>query len=101
MSKRKAPADRQQEILDAALQCAERTGALAMTREQVAARAGVSPGLVSHYWATMAQLKRDVFRAAVKRGAPLKVIAEGLAARNSACCKAPEELRKRALGSLL
>lgn len=98
----KPKADRQADILNAAIECAKHrdTGVQWIKREDVALRAGVSPGLVSHHFSTMLQLKRAVYRAAVKRE-ELRLIAQGIAERNAACLQAPEDLRRRALAALV
>nr|WP_297388215.1 helix-turn-helix domain-containing protein [uncultured Roseateles sp.] len=99
MSNRLPPKDRKAAILDAALLVAADKGYARMTRDDVAGAAGVSPALVSTYFTTMAQLRRDVMRAAVKREV-LPVLAQGLVARDSQALKASDDLRARALGSV-
>lgn len=79
---------------------AEKNGYTRVTRDEVAAHAQCSPALVSHYLGTMPDLRRDVMRAAVKRGI-LPVIAQGLAAKDRHALKASEELKKAALATLV
>lgn len=102
MSKHKPQAERQADIINAAIDCAlhEGTGVRRIKREDVAARAGVSPALVNVHFSTMDQLRRATYRAAVKREV-LPLIAQGIAERHPACVNAPESLRARALKSLI
>ena len=66
----------------------------------VAQRAGVTNGLVSHYFGTIKQLHRAVVRHAIHREI-LPIVAQALASGDSDARKAPDELKQRALGSLL
>lgn len=95
MKQRKEPEIRREQILAAALLVAERTNFSTMTREEIARAAGVAPTLVTHYFGTMTQLRRDVMRAAV-RGGRLAVIAQGLMARDPHAMKAPDEVKAAA-----
>ena len=99
MSKRMKPADRKASILDAALHVAEHMGYNKFRLVDVAARAECSTGLVMSYWPTMAQVRRDVMRAAVKHER-LGIIAVGIALGDPRCGKLPHDLRARALGTL-
>lgn len=96
---RKAPVERKAEILQAALHCAAAHGFASFTRDQVAERANVCPASVNRYFNTMANLRRDVMRAAV-RDRVLPVIAQGLVLRDRHALKAPADLRAQALGSV-
>ena len=99
MSKHKSPEDRRTEILDAALELAERKGLGVFTRLELATQAGVANGLLNKYFGTMAQLHRAVMRAAVQRE-NLPVLAQGLARRDPQALKASDELRNRAIDAL-
>ena len=79
-------------LLDIALQQAQRHGWRALTRDQVAAAAGVSTGLVSARLGTMDALRRSVMRAAVQRRI-VRVVAEGLAAGDKHARRADDALR--------
>lgn len=96
---RKVPADRRDEILDAALAIAQGNPHLEITRESIAERAGVSVGLITHYFGTMPNLKRDVMRAAIRKEV-LPLIARGVAMGDQHALKAPPELIQRAIASL-
>ena len=98
-SKREDPDKRRNDILDSALKLAEENHYNDITRDAIADHAGVSVGLVTHYFGTMPKLKRDVMRAAV-RIESLPVIAQGLAARDPHALKASSDLKQRALVSL-
>lgn len=67
-TKRMKPDDRRDEILSAALRVAMKHGYKAFTRAQVANEAGCAESLVSKYFGTMVQFRRDVMRAAVRQG---------------------------------
>jgi len=99
MTAKLKPADRKKQILDGALNVASLVGYQNVTRDAVATAAGVSTGLINLHFSTMAQLKRDIMRAAVKREV-LSVIAQGLAAHDAHARKASEDLKRRALASL-
>lgn len=97
--KRMKPADRKASILEAALYVAEEMGYTKFRLVDVAARAECSTGLVMSYWPTMARVRRDVMRAAVKREL-LHIIAVGIALGEPSCGKLSHDLRARALGTL-
>lgn len=93
--KRKDPQTRKAEILEAAVRVAERTNYGYMTRDQIAAEAGVSGPMIQHYFGTMCQLRRDVMRAAVRRDI-VKIIAQGLIADDKTARKARDEIKQEA-----
>ena len=95
-----SPAKRKQQILDAAVDRARDHGYMSITRSEVATAAGVSTGLVNKYYSTFPQLKRAVMRAAIQREI-LEIIAQGLTAKDPQAFKAPDELKKRAVDSIL
>lgn len=99
MTTKLKPKDRKAQILDVAVEQAEKRGYQNIERQHVADAAGISPGLVSKYFGTMPDLKRSVMRAAVKNEC-LPVIAQGLALKDKQATKAPEALQLRALASL-
>ncbi len=53
-------------------------------------------GLVSKYFGTMKQLKREIIRAAIKQEIP-EIIAQGLANGDKRAAKAPQQLKERAI----
>ena len=89
-----------QVILRAALTTARRHGLYNMTRSQIAATAGVSPALVSHYFADMMGLRTAVVKAAIERVNFLDVLAEALARRDYHAMRAPAEVKRAALNTL-
>ena len=95
MTERLSPKHRTSELLDAALALAGRTGWRGLTRDAIAAAAGVSPGLVSARLGTMDALRRSVMRAAVKRRVA-RVVAEGLMAGDRYAQQADDALRTEA-----
>ena len=89
------PKGRTNELLDVALQIAERTGWRNLTHASAAAAAGVSNGLVVARLGTKTELLRDVMRRAVNRGV-VPVVAEGLAVGDKHAKRAGEALREAA-----
>lgn len=94
-----AARERTAQILAAALKLSVKSGYTNVTREAIAEAAKVAPGLVSHHMGTMPVLRRDIMREAVRTEC-LRVIAQGLAARDPHAYKASPELQARALASL-
>jgi len=84
---------RKEDILAAALPLAERHGYTNITRDQIAAAAKVSGPTLHYHFGTIAQLRRDLMRYAV-REVCLRVIAQGLMIRDPQAMKAGAELRR-------
>lgn len=99
MAQRLTPTARKAEILDAALVVAARSGYDRMTRDDIAAQAKTSSGLVSHHLGTMPQLRRAVMRAAVSRELAA-IVARGLALKDPQALKAPDALKRQAAALL-
>ena len=93
--KRQKPDVRKDQILIAAVELAKEVGYNKMTRDAIAIKAGVSMGLVTHYFETMNQLRRDVMRYARKHEIPA-IIAQGLVNNDQHARKAPPELKNKA-----
>lgn len=93
-------ADRRALILDNALALATTGHYLCVTRDEIAAAGGHSSALVQHRFGSMIKLRRAVMRAAIKRKC-LPVIAQGVMAKDRHALKAPSELRKLALQTLI
>lgn len=91
--------DRREAIMTAALTVATKVGYMTMTRDQIAAEADCSPGLVSAYLGTMPAMRRAVMRAAVARRV-LAVVAQGLAMRDKHAMAASEGVRAAAVRGL-
>lgn len=91
--------DRDNRILNAALELAETEGYQWITREAVAAKAGVSPGTINNVFSTMRGLKRAVLSAAVDRRL-LPIVAQGLADRHEIALAADAETRAAAAALL-
>ncbi|MEG0966734.1 MAG: hypothetical protein RSG92_15300 [Pseudomonas sp.] len=98
---RLTPTDRKDQILSAALDAAEATNYMTITREEIAERAGCSPALVSAYLGAMDGGVRDeVMRAAVaKRRA--RVVAQGLLAQDAIAQGAPDFLKAKAAAAVV
>lgn len=92
-------AERRDAILSAAVAVAREKGLAGMTRQAVADAACVAPGLVSHYFATMANLEDRVIRQAIAEKV-LEVLADALAKRHPSAQLAPLRLRQQALSTL-
>lgn len=89
------PAERTRQLTAAALRAAATSGWRTLTREQIAAAAGVSPALVSARLGTAEAIRRAVMRAAVRERC-VPVVAEGLAARHPQALRADAALRDAA-----
>jgi AcrR family transcriptional regulator len=87
---------RRETILNAATLLAQRVGFGRLTREIVAAEAGVAVGSINHEFGTMDALRDEVMQVAVEHR-HLGVVASGLAQRHPIACDAPEELKQEAL----
>jgi AcrR family transcriptional regulator len=94
------PSIRREQILNAALDMATKHGYDALTRDAVAAHAGVAKGQIHHAFNTMTQLRRAVMRAAVHRELR-PIIAQGLAEGCKEARNAPEWLKREALELLM
>jgi AcrR family transcriptional regulator len=90
---------RKAQILDAALRLAVKKRYDQITRDEIAAEAGCSSGLITHRYGTMVQLRRDLMRRAVKESV-LLVIGQGLAAGDAHARRAPEDVKQKALAAL-
>lgn len=91
---------RKQRILDAAMTEAKQHGYTNVTREAIAQRAECAPGLVSHYFGTMPQMKRAIMSEAI-RTRELSIIAQGIVDGHPKAKRAPEELRRAAVMGML
>lgn len=89
------PALRKDHILNAAIVVAIDKGYNKVTRDDVAEAAGVSMGLITHYFTNMNQLRRDIMRTAVKRDIP-EIVAQGLTNKDRHALKASKELKTKA-----
>jgi len=94
------PADRRKQLIEAALNLAEGRDYTRVTRNEIAAAAGVVGAVIHHQFGTMAKLRRAIMRAAVAEER-LSIIGQGLVVRDPQAMKAPLELRTRALQSLV
>lgn len=63
--KREAPEKRRSDLIDAAIRCLAEGGMAAFKMERVAAEAGVSLGLVSHYFSSKDELLTEMYRRAL------------------------------------
>lgn len=66
-----------------------------ITRSEIAKAACVSEALITKYYGTMKQFKRDLMRAAISQDIP-EVVAQGLANGDQHARKAPEKLKAKA-----
>lgn len=87
--------DRDQRILDAAVELAKGIGYQWITRDQVAEAADVSAGTVNNAFGSMVGLKRAVLRHAVENGIVV-IVAQGLADSHEIARGAPADLKARA-----
>lgn len=87
-------------ILEVAYTMAQRDGFGSLTRDGVAAEAGVAMGSVNHHWVKMSALREAVMQRAVEEE-NLELIGQGMALGDSVAKSAPLELRQAALITLL
>lgn len=87
-------------ILEVAYVMAQRDGFGSLTRDGVAAEAGVAMGSVNHHWGKMSALREAVMQRAVEEE-NLELIGQGMALGDTIAKSAPLELRARALTTLL
>lgn len=97
---------RHDQILDAALALAKRSGWKALTRDRVAEAALVGAGSVNTVFGTIEDLKSAVMREAVNRAIAgddmlVDLIAEGLCERHPAARAAPEDIKRKALERMM
>jgi AcrR family transcriptional regulator len=91
--------DRKKQLLKAAVAVACTRGYQNVRLDDVASAAQCTRGLVLHHFATIAQLKRAIMRAAVNEKV-LAIIAQGIVANDEQALKASPELRGAALDSV-
>lgn len=94
------PELRREQILSVAVDLSKTDGYHKITREQIAAKCGISPSLIRRYFGTMPKLRRDIMRAAV-RGEVVEIIAQGLAVSDDHAKKAPNNLKQAAAAYLI
>lgn len=100
MTRLKDPTIRREQILMAALEIARRDSYLTMTRDEVAAHAGVGPSTVNAIFGTMDALRQEVMRAAILREV-VEIVADGLRQRDPIARKCPASLKQKAAALLL
>lgn len=87
-------------ILQTAYKMAQRDGFASLTRDGVAAEAGVAMGSVNHHYGTMQVLRDAVMQRAVEEE-NIAILLSGLANGNEIAKTAPKELREKAVKSIL
>lgn len=91
--------NRNRAVLESALELAATLGYRNITRDQVAAKAGVAVGSVNNAYGTMDGLRDAVMQTAVERDLP-EIVAQGLTDRHPAAINAPAAVKESALASL-
>jgi AcrR family transcriptional regulator len=84
------------ELIQAAARVVRSKGLHKLTRDNIAAEAGVAPSLVSHYLGTMDDIRESVMVAAVDMK-DIELLRHGLQAEHPSAMGAPIELRKQAM----
>ncbi len=100
MNPRLPAAERRELILKAAVNLAEGDHYQRITRQDIAEEAGIAPTLVTHYFGTMPKLRRDVMCYAVLNER-LRVIGQGLVAKDDPALEASPGLQTAALDALI
>lgn len=96
---RHKPKDRKALILRAGLVLARKSIYSELTRKEVAEAADVAPTLVTHYFGTVEDLRRDIMLEAI-REEDETIVAQGLARGDKQARKAPEALKNKAAKKL-
>jgi len=108
------PKDRRAQILAEAVRQSAKVGYQNIARDKIAAALDISPALVSRHMGTMPELKVEVLKTVaakaargvydisdeVARGDHLRVVAQGLVAKERRMLRLPETVRALALQSL-
>lgn len=97
--KRVNPNLRRKHVLAAALELAKTKGYNSVTRGDIAGSAGVSPGLISHYFKSIEALQVVILKTAVKREI-LEIIAQGITNKDPIALQAPGGLKAKAVAYL-
>jgi AcrR family transcriptional regulator len=84
------------EVLQVALELAEKYGYMNITRDQIAENAGVATGTVSLHLGTMSQLRRTLVRHALKEGRH-RIVAQAIVAGDPRINRLSEQERRTAL----
>lgn len=99
-NKRLKPEVRKEDILRTALPLAEKLGYTKVSRETITDSIGITGPALNYHFGTMTQFRRELLRYAIKNES-LLVIAQALSSKVHCVQKAPKELQRRALESLL
>ena len=100
MRKRMQPKERRDQLLAVAVELSVKLGYNRVTKEDIAKKAGVTPGLINNYFGTMTKLRRQIIRTAI-RDEILEVIAQGLINNDPHAKKADAQLKQRALNAYM
>jgi len=92
--------DKETRIINAAVELARVHGYDWITRNAVADKSGISAGSIHNSFGTIADVKRAVLKHAVKHEV-LEIVAQGLAAGHPITAAAPDDLKRRALASVI
>lgn len=98
--KRLRAEDRKLSIFEAMLPLAETHGYSNVTRDMVGESLGITGNAVQHHFRTMEAMREEFIDFAI-RNEILSIVAQAVAAGNKKALLAPEELRRRALRSLM
>jgi AcrR family transcriptional regulator len=91
--------ERRGKIMRAAVSIATTKGYRTMTRDEIAAAAGCSAGLINHEFGTMDGLREAVMREAVDNS-QLDIVAQGLADGHAIAKDAPADMKEAAVRAL-
>jgi AcrR family transcriptional regulator len=86
-------------ILYAAVNLALQHGYCRITRDDIAEAAGVSSGLVNHYFETIDKIRKEIIKTAIDKNI-VELVAQGLGMRDREVLKAPPHVRQSALNFL-
>ena len=94
--KRLPPSIRKQQILNAAIQLAQKNSYSEITRNELAAHARVSPPLIEYYFKNMGNLKKQLMRYAIEFNI-IDVVAQGFLAKDKYVSKISIGLKRNVI----
>lgn len=91
--------DRKAQILEVALKMGAEGLFTCITREEIAVRLGIAPGLITHHWQSMERLKDMVLEIGCERRIPHLVVV-AVMHRHVAAAGLPASVKSRAINSI-
>lgn len=96
MRSRKSPVERKIEILTSAIDLSKEVGYSHITRDDVAKRAGVSYGLINHYFKSIDRLRKLVLKTAIDEEM-VEIIAQGMVRKDPLAKRITSKMKERVI----